>query len=493
MRACDVVFACDSNGGIGAAGRLPWALLAEMAAFRAMTGGRAVVMGSRTWASLPAAARSSSLWPVKIVLSASESVVDEHACTRVASAELAFAYLEEIRYESVPLVIGGERAIASFLVQDAVRFVFMTRINHVYECDTSIQISATRFRTIWSSDVFRDGPSGVSFELSILHRNARARDETEDPAMIHMREEYARAAAAAPARAAPAATYEERQYLELLSDILVRGCRRPDRTGVGTLSVFGRSMRFSLRENRLPLLTTKRVFWKGVAEELLWFISGSTSARALSAKGVRIWDANGSREFLAGVGLGHREEGDLGPVYGFQWRHFGAEYSDMHADYAGKGVDQLSRAIHLIRTRPFDRRIVISAWNPRDLDKMALPPCHMFCQFYVANGEVSCCMYQRSADMGLGVPFNIASYALLTHMVAHVTGYRAGDLVHVIGDAHIYANHIDAVVEQLGRTPRPFPRIYFANRRAELEQFVFEDFVLEDYNPHPPIKMDMAV
>jgi thymidylate synthase len=212
---------------------------------------------------------------------------------------------------------------------------------------------------------------------------------------------------------------EERQYLDLIRNILDHGRTKGNRTGVGTRSVFGAQMRFSLR-NSFPLLTTKRVFWRGVVEELLWFIRGSTNARELSDKNVKIWDANGSRQFLDSLGLEDREEGDLGPVYGFQWRHFGAKYEDMHKDYTGLGVDQLAEVIRKIKTYPDDRRIIMSSWNPTDLPLMALPPCHTLCQFYVSDGELSCQMYQRSADMGLGVPFNIASYSLLTCMIAHV-------------------------------------------------------------------------
>ncbi|KAF2583847.1 hypothetical protein F2Q70_00033956 [Brassica cretica] len=194
-------------------------------------------------------------------------------------------------------------------------------------------------------------------------------------------------------------------------------------------------MTFNLRRS-FPLLTTKRVFWRGVVEELLWFISGSTNAKLLQEKGIHIWDGNASREYLDGIGLTEREEGDLGPVYGFQWRHFGAKYTDMHADYTGQGFDQLLDVINKIKNNPDDRRIIMSAWNPSDLKAMALPPCHMFAQFYVANGELSCQMYQRSADMGLGVPFNIASYSLLTCILAHVCDLVPGDFIHVIGDAH---------------------------------------------------------
>ena len=252
-------------------------------------------------------------------------------------------------------------------------------------------------------------------------------------------------------------------------------------------------MRFSLRDEVLPLLTTKRVFWRGVAEELLWFLSGDTSAKTLQDKGVRIWDGNASREFLDSRGLQHREVGDLGPVYGFQWRHFGAEYVDMHADYSGKGVDQLRAVIAAITRDPTDRRIILSAWNPAALPAMALPPCHMFAQFFVADGELSCQMYQRSGDMGLGIPFNIASYALLTRLIAQVTGLRAGELVHVIGDAHVYSNHVEPLLLQLERAPRPFPRLRIDASVRDIDAFRFEHFAVEGYEPHGQIKMEMAV
>lgn len=242
-----------------------------------------------------------------------------------------------------------------------------------------------------------------------------------------------------------------------------------------------------------PLLTTKRVFWRGVAEELLWFIKGSTNGKELSEKGVHIWDANGSRQFLDNLGFTGREEGDLGPVYGFQWRHFGAEYKDMHTDYTGQGVDQLQDVIDKIKNNPTDRRIIMSAWNPKDLPQMALPPCHAFVQFYVANGELSCQLYQRSADMGLGVPFNIASYALLTYMIAHITDLKPGDFVHTIGDAHVYVNHFDALKEQMKREPRPFPSLVIKRKVEKIDDFKMEDFEIKNYNPHPKISMKMAV
>eukprot|EP00058_Branchiostoma_floridae_P001220 XP_002586708.1 hypothetical protein BRAFLDRAFT_77468 [Branchiostoma floridae] len=290
----------------------------------------------------------------------------------------------------------------------------------------------------------------------------------------------------------PARKHDEYQYLDLVRHILDCGQRKDDRTGTGTLSVFGAQCRYSLR-GQFPLLTTKRVFWRGVAEELLWFVRGCTNGKELSDKKVHIWDANGSRDFLDKRGLSHYEEGDLGPVYGFQWRHFGAEYKDRYTDYTGQGVDQLAQVIHTIKTDPDNRRIIMSAWNPPDLPKMALPPCHAFVQFYVCNGELSCQLYQRSGDTGLGVPFNIASYSLLTYMIAHITGLKPGDFVHTLGDAHVYVNHVDALKEQLKREPRPFPTLNIKRQVENIDDFKMEDFEIVGYKPHPKISMEMAV
>ncbi|KAJ8358186.1 hypothetical protein AAFF_G00027020 [Aldrovandia affinis] len=285
---------------------------------------------------------------------------------------------------------------------------------------------------------------------------------------------------------------DERGYLKQVEYILEHGSLKGDRTGTGVLSVFGSQARYNLRD-QFPLLTTKKVFWKAIIEELLWFIKGSTNAKELSEKGVKIWEANGSRDFLDKSGFTSREEGDLGPVYGFQWRHFGAEYKDMHTDYAGQGVDQLQKIIDTIKANPEDRRIIMCAWNPKDLPLMALPPCHALCQFYVCDGELSCQLYQRSGDMGLGVPFNIASYALLTYMIAHITGLKPGDFVHTLGDAHIYTNHIGPLKIQLEREPRPFPKLKIHAPWELVDDFRAEDFEICDYNPHPTIKMQMAV
>ncbi|CCE83884.1 Piso0_004480 [Millerozyma farinosa CBS 7064] len=309
---------------------------------------------------------------------------------------------------------------------------------------------------------------------------------------------------------------EEQAYLDLCQRIIDEGEHRPDRTGTGTRSLFAPpQLRFDLSDDKFPLLTTKRVYSKGIIHELLWFINGCTDAKKLTAKGVKIWEGNGSREYLDSIGLSHRREGDLGPVYGFQWRHFGAEYVDCDADYSGKGFDQLNEVVRRLKTNPYDRRIIMSAWNPPDLSKMALPPCHVFCQFYVSfpsktpqsstskqakteqRPKLSCLLYQRSCDMGLGVPFNIASYALLTKIIAHVVDMDCGEFIHTMGDAHLYLDHIDAIKEQMTRTPRTFPKLRIKeDRKSEIksvDDFLFEDFEISDYEPYPPIKMKMSV
>lgn len=295
----------------------------------------------------------------------------------------------------------------------------------------------------------------------------------------------------------------EQSYLDLCQKIINEGEHRPDRTGTGTKSLFAPpQLRFDLSNNTFPLLTTKKVFSKAIIHELLWFVEGCTDASKLSSKGVKIWEGNGSREYLDSLGLVHRREGDLGPVYGFQWRHFGAEYKDCDADYTGQGYDQLQEIINKLKTNPYDRRIIMSAWNPPDFEKMALPPCHVFCQFYVnfpegSKPKLSCLLYQRSCDMGLGVPFNIASYALLTRMIAHVVDMDCGEFIHTLGDAHVYLDHIDALKEQLTRTPRDFPKLNINAERLKeiknIDDFKFEDFEISDYNPHGAIKMKMSV
>ena len=263
-----------------------------------------------------------------------------------------------------------------------------------------------------------------------------------------------------------------KQYLSLLSHVLETGTKKADRTGVGTISVFGYQMRFNLEEG-FPLMTTKKLHFKSILHELLWFISGDTNIRYLKENGVKIWDAWAD------------SDGNLGPVYGYQWRSWPTEN--------GKKIDQLVNVVNSIKKSPDSRRHIVSSWNPGLLDKMALPPCHLLFQFYVAEGKLSCQLYQRSADIFLGVPFNIGSYALLTMMIAQVTGLKAGDFVHTLGDAHIYLNHTEQVKLQLTREPLKLPALLINPEVDDILKFSYEDFTLKDYVAHPHIKGDIAV
>jgi thymidylate synthase len=277
-------------------------------------------------------------------------------------------------------------------------------------------------------------------------------------------------------------------YLSLLTRILEEGVDRSDRTGTGTRSVFGHQMRFDLGAG-FPLLTTKRVHLKSIIHELLWFIRGETHVRSLQEAGVTIWDEWATTEQTARFG---RSEGDLGPVYGHQWRNFGATRRP-DGTYERDGFDQLGWVVDEIRRNPSSRRLIVSGWNPKEADDVALPPCHTMFQFYVADGKLSCQLYQRSADVFLGVPFNIASYALLTMMVAHVTGLAPGDFVHTFGDVHLYANHFEQARLQLEREPRPLPLMKLDRSVTSLFDFRFEHFELVGYDPHPAIKAPVAV
>ena len=284
------------------------------------------------------------------------------------------------------------------------------------------------------------------------------------------------------------APHPERQYLDLLRRIFEEGIDRHDRTGTGTRSVFGHQMRFDLRRG-FPLLTTKKVYLRSIIHALLWFVSGETHVRPLQEAKVSIWDEWATPEQTARFG---REAGDLGPVYGHQWRNFGATRRP-DGSYERDGVDQLRRLVDEIRKNPNSRRLIVTGWNPREADDVALPPCHTLFQFYVQEGALSCQLYQRSADVFLGVPFNIASYALLTMMIAQTCELGVRDFVHTFGDAHLYKNHFEQAKEQLAREPRALPTMRINAAVKDLFAFKYEDFTLEGYDPHPAIKAPVSV
>lgn len=478
-----IVAACESNGGIGMDGALPWPNLTnDMKNFKAVTNNHAVVMGRRTYESIPLKYRPLPNRLSIVLSSKSRTELSLPDPVLLAGSFIAAHELLKAHGRSIVYVIGGESVYReAFRYPEWSTRVYLTSVLSDFDVDTFFPMDAltkpeSPFTLLSISSDHCD--NGVNYTFKEYARRSfedtGVENSDKGKPIIGVTDRH-----------------EEHQYLDSIRRILGTGVSRGDRTGTGTVALFGEHMRFSLRES-FPLLTTKRVFWRGVVEELLWFLKGRTNANELAEKKVHIWDANGSRQFLDSRGFSEREVGDLGPVYGFQWRHFGATYTDMHADYTGKGVDQLTEVIETIRKNPNDRRMIMTAWNPAATDQMALPPCHLLCQFFVANGELSCQMYQRSCDMGLGVPFNIASYALLTCLIADVTGLKRGDFIHVLGDTHVYKNHVDALQQQLLREPRPFPKLHIQHR-DDIEEFGIGDITLEGYDPHGALPMKMAV
>uniref|UniRef100_M4D9B9 Bifunctional dihydrofolate reductase-thymidylate synthase n=1 Tax=Brassica campestris TaxID=3711 RepID=M4D9B9_BRACM len=497
QRTYQVVVAATKQMGIGKDGKLPWNLPTDLKFFKDITQTtsdptkkNAVVMGRKTWEAIPTKHRPLP-GRLNVVLTRSggfdiantENVV---TCSSVDSAlHLLAAPPYCLSIERV-FVIGGGDILREALNMPSCDAIHLTEIDTSIECDTFIPEVDTCVYQPWCSSV-PVTENGLRFRFTSFVRVKSSADESSSNGSQQSPLQFdGKRFSFLPKMVFD--QHEEFRYLNMVGDIISNGNVKNDRTGTGTLSKFGTQMKFNLRRS-FPLLTTKRVFWRGVVEELLWFISGSTNAKVLQGKDIHIWDGNASREYLDGIGLSEREEGDLGRVYGFQWRHFGAKYTDMHADYTSQGFDQLADVIDKIKNNPDDRRIILSAWNPSDLKLMALPPCHMFAQFYVAEGELSCQMYQRSADMSLGVPFNIASYSLLTCMLAHVCDLVPGDFVHVIGDAHVYRTHVRPLQEQLQNPPKPFP---INAEKKDIDSFVADDFDLIGYEPHKKIEMKMA-
>lgn len=507
QRTFQVVVAATREMGIGKDGKLPWRLPSDLKFFKEVTmttsdplKKNAVIMGRKTWESIPTQFRPlPGRLNVVLTRSGSFDIATAENVVICGSMDSALDLLSASPYcfstEKV-FVIGGGQVLGEALNAPGCDAIHFTDIETSIDCDTFIPpIDLTVFQPWYSSFPMVENNIRYSFATYVRVQNSASDLPSLENGVTSDTKSRAYKFEVELFSLLPKMIFERHEeyaYLRLVKDIIENGAEKNDRTGTGTLSKFGCQMRFNLRRS-FPLLTTKRVFWRGVIEELLWFISGSTNAKDLQEKGIHIWDGNASRQYLDSIGLTHREEGDLGPVYGFQWRHFGAEYIDMHADYSGKGFDQLLDVIDKIKNNPDDRRIVLSAWNPSDLKQMALPPCHMFAQFYVENGELSCQMYQRSADMGLGVPFNIASYSLLTCMIAQVCDLLPGEFIHVIGDAHVYRTHVRPLQEQLQKQPKPFPILKINPEKKEIDSFEASDFKFVGYDPHMKIEMKMAV
>lgn len=462
------IVAYDSNFGIGFENKVQWRVPEDMNYFFEKTTGsgkNAVVMGRVTWESIPQRYR-----PLKnrinVVLTRSTTVSTSafpegvlvfnsvDSCIKGLSKNHKF--LEEV------FVIGGSDIYKCFLETPVVTTVYATEIH-----------SDTEFK----ADRYFPEIEGFGFKIQeSLPMKISSYAEVKYKFVTYSRENE-----------------EEKQYLDMCTDIVETGFQKSDRTGTGTFSKFGQTMRFSLRGGVIPVLTTKRVFWRGVVAELLFFISGKTDTSVLSDDGVNIWKGNTSREFLDSRGLTGYKVHDMGPMYGFQWRHWEAEYRGCSDDYTGEGIDQLQECINMIKNQPDSRRIVITAYNPSDLAKSVLPPCHYSIQFACYGDELSILVTMRSVDLGLGFPFNVASYSLLLHMVCQVTSKKPGEIVFNAGDCHVYKNHVEGLKEQISRVPRGFPTISLNKNVDCIDDFSSGDIELVGYYPHPSIKLDMAV
>ncbi|RDX81215.1 hypothetical protein CR513_38138, partial [Mucuna pruriens] len=469
QRTYQVVVAATRDWGIGKDGKLPWRLPSDLKFFKEITmktsdpgKKNAVVMGRKTWESIPLEYRPLS-GRLNVVLTRSGSFDIATAenvviCGSMSSAlELLAASPYTLSIEKV-FIIGGGQIFRETLNAPGCDAIHLTEIQTSIECDTFMpSVDSSIFRPWYSSFPKVENNIRYSFATYVRVRSsvAESLNQNIDPPFDNNSDSLkfeVRDFSFLPKMIFE--RHEEYMYLKLVQDIISEGTTKGDRTGTGTLSKFG---------------------CKYFGEGLLKSFFGLSVAQQMPS-----------------VGLTEREEGDLGPVYGFQWRHFGARYTDMHDDYSGQGFDQLLDVINKIKHNPDDRRIILSSWNPADLKLMALPPCHMFAQFYVAHGELSCQMYQRSADMGLGIPFNIASYALLTCMIAHICDLVPGDFIHVIGDAHVYCNHLRPLQEQLHNLPKPFPTLRINPKKKDIDSFVAADFKLIGYDPHQKIDMKLA-
>lgn len=456
-----VVAAVDEAGGIGKDGTIPWVWPEDMSWFRKTTTAappgkiNAVIMGRHTYESLgskPLRAR------INVVVSSRQL---GHA-TCFSDFEQALSYIRGLNNVHHVFAIGGRGIYEAALRHPAFTTTLLSRVGGDHQCDVKFPMELLAG---WSL--------GPSIDTS------------------HPVETYINADAVATDRA----------YLELVARLLNSTAPpRPNRTGIPTLSTFGEMIKVPLRVGghaTVPLLTTKFVPLKAVWVELLWFLSGEGNIDLLTAHGVKIWDGNSTREFLDARGLHDYRPGEVGPAYGWQWRHFGAKYLAEKLRPPGwkpeGGVDQIARIIEGIKRDPHDRRHVLSAWNPCDIDAVALPPCHMSAQWWVENGDLHCLMNMRSCDVALGLPFNIASYSLLTHVIAKLTGYSGASLTIVTGDTHIYTNHVEGLREQLSRTPRGSPRLTWARDFTSVDDLTPGTIVVTGYCPHPKIVMGMAV
>lgn len=446
----NIIVAYCKNFGIGYQNSIPWNLKKDLKHFRNITLNSHIIMGRLTWESLP-------FKPLQnrnnIVITSQK--IDDVTCYNTLDESLKNIPIDNKKI----FVIGGEQLYREAIAHKDCELIYVTEINQNFNCDRFFPCINRQFSLINHSELFTENE--VSFRY-----------------LTYKKKEYE--------------YYAENAYLNVLRCILDHGNKRKTRSG-NTLSLFGSRLEFDLNSG-IPLLTTKKMAWKTCLKELLWFLSGSTDNKILQKQNVNIWNGNTSREYLDKYGFINRKEGDLGPGYGFQFRYSGAKYIDCNTNYHGQGIDQINECIRLIKEDPNSRRIVMSLWTPSDIPEMSLAPCHgIAIQFYVNNGTLDCQMYQRSGDMFLGIPFNIFSYSVLTLMISHLTNLKPGKLILVIGDLHIYSDHISACQTQLKRHPRAFPILNIKRDIKNIDDFKLDDFELIGYHPYDSISAKMNI
>ena len=481
------------NRAIGQANRLLFHLKHDMKFFKNTTIGKpairkqnAVLMGSNTYFSIPKKFRPLEDRVNLIISNNNYNKIKTEINTLGLKNTHVFSSIDQsVQYAKLNksiqdlYVIGGESIYNHFVEKDLMNSVYLTEVEK-----PKVFLGDTFFPEL-STDKYKRNSNTENHIVEHSAKMITNNNDYEDTTIEYHINEFVNLN-----HKKFQIDTDETQYLAVLEDVMKTGEKRQTRNAT-VLSKFGLKMEFDIRQY-FPLLTTKSVYWKGVVSELLWFLQANTNSKILDNQGVKIWNGNTSREYLDSIGLTGYKEGWCGPIYGFQWRHFNAPYQGPNANYDGKGVDQLQTIIDQLIDDPSSRRLYMSGWNPEQMDEMALPPCHVSYQFYVTNnGELQCQMYQRSGDLFLGIPFNIASTALLTNMVANVTGLKPGKIILVVGDAHIYEDHVISVKKQLEKEPYVFPTLDLGDKKTSIDNFSFDDFDLRSYYKHPTIKAPM--
>ncbi len=509
----NIIGAISNNNIIGLNNKLPWYKSQDLKYFKKITIGKnslkknAIIMGFNTWNSINNKQLSKR---INIVIDKNikqpsilmnllnkknnnewyEKYINSNNPLFINNLDEAILFCKMNEYINDTWIIGGEDIYNKAINNNNINNIYLTKINEdillpFKEQDTAGRSPACgtlRVPPSINTKYFPNIPNNYKLISNIkckkdkslnylIYNNNNNNIEEYDDLYLNKNEEY--------------------QYLNLIKKILEKGVKKDDRTQSGITSYFGEQMRFNLN-NTFPLLTTKKVHLKSVIEELLWFLNGKTDVTLLKEKNVNIWNKNTSREYLDNMGLYHLNENDGGPIYGFNFRHFGAKYIDCKTNYTNQGFDQIEYVINELKNNPNSKRILINLWNPNDLNKVSLPACHVLYQFWVNDNKLSCLMYQRSADVGLGMPFNIASASLLTYILGKLTNLKPYELIYSVGDAHIYNNHIKQLEKQIKNIPYEFPTLQIKDRnQTKIEDFIYDDFILENYHHHKSIKMDM--